>query len=802
MTVHVHCPRCGCDFQRPDSCLNSTLPCPDCGQGLRVGGKVPEPLGQPEGWKFDDLVKDGMNLLERYVLYRREINAVRASLQPGNQELVWEVLHGYGGVLDTSDKHVPDTEKPTLLAEMPLRIVFAVGRLANVIEYRDLAHIKWEGEELHLAFRDDEGLAAKLDASGIWVRPSGRWPVLRKTALQLRIRERMQGLEGPSDATPLTRQADHRPNEATSPPESPAPFDEAAFLRRMNEKGEAQQNAFAKSVADAIRQGTWSLPETAPVTVLRSADEIEAFFRSRGRWAFLRTDIMKALSQRLARQPEMLPRFVRVCERYGLLNGNFLPICDDGDDTEFTLSNFSYTLYRRGSGLLRVCVMLAEEEHQDAMRQLLVDIRDALESSIAISRFSPCEHYALATAWLWAGNCEKAIEACDHGIKNLKDLQATPVTDLSSIDRATLEMLEMMPETEQVLEELRTELHRGGSAECVLAIHTCRMAVREEPSNVDVHHALGLAYAESGRHTEAIDVYRAALKLAPGNSEICLDLAAAYKQTGQGAEAIEVLRDCLVLQPTNAEVHVRLAVSLVDSDRSPEAIEACQEAIRLKPDHSSAHAVLGGALRRAKRLPEAVVALRKALDLQPEWPAVLAELGVTLGLQGHHAEAANAFEQVVRLRPNDASAYHDLGMSYGGMGRYAEAADAFKKSIELGPEQADAYCGLGTALFDMGNHDAAVQAYKTAIRLKPQDAQAYLGLGMTFYQMDRVAEAIEAWQAAIRIKPDFTAAYAKLCLAHYLAGDLAGAARMYETIKRLDPDLAACLRADANFPFS
>jgi tetratricopeptide (TPR) repeat protein len=693
---------------------------------------------------------------------------------------------------------VPDTEKPTLLADTPLRIVFAVGRLGNVIEYQDLAHIKWEGEELHLAFRDEEGLA-KIDASGIWVKPSGQWPLQRKTALQLRICERIQGLEGPSGAAQPTTQADHRPDEATSPPESPAPFDEAAFLRRMNEKGEAQQNAFAKSIADAIRQGTWSLPETAPVPVLRSADEIEAFFRSRGRWAFLRADIMKALSEKLARQPEMLPRFVRVCERNGQLNGNFLPICEAGHDTQFTLFQFSESLYRRGSGLLRAFVMLAQEENEAAGGPLLEDIRDALESSIAIFRFSLGAHGLLATAWLWAGNCEKALEACEQGIRNLKDLDATPVTELSTVERATLDG---MPEVVQVLQELRTELLRGGSAESVLAIHICRMAIREEPSNVDVHHALGLAYAEFGRYTEAIDAYRTALQLAPGNTEICLDLAAAYGQTGARAEAIKVLRDCLELQPTNTEALVRLAATLVDSERWSEAIEACQEAIRLKPDYSAAHGVLGGALRRAGRLAEAVVALRKGLDLQPEWPAVLSELGATLDLQGQHAEAANAFEQVVRLRPDDASTYHNLGMAYGGMGRYAEAADAFKKSIELRPDHADVYFGLGTALSEMGNQDAAVQAYRTAIRLAPQDAEAYLALGVTLARLDRVAEAIEAWQAAVRIKPDFTEAYAKLCLAHFLAGDLAGAASIYETIKRLDPNCAASLRADAKLPFS
>jgi tetratricopeptide (TPR) repeat protein len=726
-------------------------------------------------------------------LYRREIGAVRGLLLPGNRELVWEFLRGMGGVLDVTGKHVRDTDKPCLLAVTPLRIVFAVGRLADVIEFQDLAQISWQGEELHLGFRDEEGLGAKVGISGIWVRPDGHWPVQQMTALQLRIRERTGRHAQP------TNQVAHPSDEATSPPESPSAFDEAAFLRRMNEKGEARQRAFAKSVADAIRQGSWSLPETASVPVLKSADEIQAFFKGRGRWACLRADIMKALSEKLARQPDMLPRFVRVCERQDLLNQNFLPLCDDGLDTEFTLGGVADTLYYRGSGLLKAYIMLAPEEHETARTHLLEEVKDALESAIAIYSFSVSANYLLPTAWLWADNREKAREACDRGIKNLKDLEATPTTMLSSTDWGALKV---MPEVMQQLQELRAELLRGGSAECVLAIHNCRMTIREEPSNADAHHALGLAYAESGRYEEAIEAYRAALQLAPGDAEIYMHLAAAYGQTGQRAEAIKVLQACLELQPTNTEAFVRLAATLVDCERCSDAIEACQEAIRLKPDHPSAYAVLGGALRRAGRLPEAVVALRKALDLQPEWPEVLSELGGTLALQGDHAEAAKAAERVVRLQPDDASAYHNLGMAYGGVGRFAEATDAFKKSIELRPDHADAHFGLGTAFSQMGNHDAAVQAYRTAIRLAPQDAEAYLALGVTFGRLDRVAEAIEAWQTAITLKPDFTEAYAKLCLAHCLAGDLAEGARMLEEVKRLDPGRAASLLATVGFPFS
>ena len=760
---------------------------------------MPEPLGRSEGWKFDDMVKDAMGLLDRHVLYRHEIGAVRGLLLPGNQELVWEFLWGIGGALDTTGKHVPDTDKPCLLALTPLRIVSAVGRLADVIEFQDLAQINWQGEELHLGFRDEEGLGAKVGVSGIWLRPDGQWSAERRTALELRIRERIGGPGLPPVGAQPINQVVHPSHEATSQPETPTPFDETAFLRRMNEKVEAQQMAFAKSVADAIRQGTWSFPETAPVPVLRSADEIEAFFRSRGRWVFLRADVIKAFSEKLTRQPEMLPRFVRVCERYGLLNQNFLPLCDHGLDTKFTLGCLSDTLYRRGSGLFRAYIMLAQEDHEATSRNLLEDIKDALESAIVINRFSLAAYHVLATAWLWAGNREKALEVCSQGIKNLKDLEDTPVIELSGIDRGTLKV---MPEVVQVLQGLRTELLRGGSAECVLAIFNCRMAIREEPGNAESHHDLGVAYAESGRYADAIEAYRAALQHDAGGADVYLDLAAAYGQTGQRAEAIEALRSYLEVQPNNTEALVRLAAALVDSDRLSEAIDACHEAIRLKPDHSSANAVLGGALRRAGRLPEAVLALRKALDLQPEWPEVLSELGVTLGMQGNHSDAANAFEHVVRLRPEDASAYHNLGMSYGGMGRYAEAADAFKKSIELRPDQPDVYFGLGTAFSEIGNHDAAIQAYLKAIRLEPQDAEAYLALGITFGRLDRVAEAIEAWQTAIILKPDFTEAYAKLCLAHCLSGDLAEGARMFEEVKRLDPGRAASLRASIGFPFS
>jgi hypothetical protein len=235
MTVHVHCPRCGCNFQRPDSSLNSTLPCPDCGQGLRVGNAQTEHARRTDGWKFYDMVKNEMSLFERYVLYRHEINAIKASLLPGNQELILEFLHGSGGILDASGKHMPNIDRLTLLVVTPSRMLYAVGRLATEIPFQDITNIAWQGEELHLILRDDEGIGPKIGYSGMWVRPDGQWAAAQKAALQFSLRDQMGNQEGQPRAAQPNKQSD----EVTSPLESPSPFDEAAFLRRTNEEGAA-----------------------------------------------------------------------------------------------------------------------------------------------------------------------------------------------------------------------------------------------------------------------------------------------------------------------------------------------------------------------------------------------------------------------------------------------------------------------------------------------------------------------------------------------------------------------------------
>ncbi len=85
------------------------------------------------------------------------------------------------------------------------------------------------------------------------------------------------------------------------------------------------------------------------------------------------------------------------------------------------------------------------------------------------------------------------------------------------------------------------------------AMELARRAVELAPAFARAHSALGLAYAASGRHPEAISAARHAVELQPGDADSHSWLARCLMWAGEGAEACDETRTALRLDPQYVE---------------------------------------------------------------------------------------------------------------------------------------------------------------------------------------------------------------------------------------------------------
>jgi Flp pilus assembly protein TadD len=116
----------------------------------------------------------------------------------------------------------------------------------------------------------------------------------------------------------------------------------------------------------------------------------------------------------------------------------------------------------------------------------------------------------------------------------------------------------------------------------------CRRWTQAEPRNDFAWFDLGFAYANLGRHREAIEAYRQALRLKPDDVNIWLNLGGAYGKLGRYREVVEASRQALRLKPDDADAWINLGIAYGKLGRHREAIAAYREALRFKPDDAQA----------------------------------------------------------------------------------------------------------------------------------------------------------------------------------------------------------------------
>jgi len=99
----------------------------------------------------------------------------------------------------------------------------------------------------------------------------------------------------------------------------------------------------------------------------------------------------------------------------------------------------------------------------------------------------------------------------------------------------------------------------------------------------------GLALAEAGQHYEALTSFRLALRDDPDNVDVLLQIAIAYTRLGLPDEAIRTYRRVLQLDSRAPAAHYGLAFLLLQRGAAAEARAHLRAFLENPPPHATAH---------------------------------------------------------------------------------------------------------------------------------------------------------------------------------------------------------------------
>jgi arylsulfatase A-like enzyme/Flp pilus assembly protein TadD len=229
------------------------------------------------------------------------------------------------------------------------------------------------------------------------------------------------------------------------------------------------------------------------------------------------------------------------------------------------------------------------------------------------------------------------------------------------------------------------ELSRLTSGDARRALPGLAGLARAFPDSPLFQSTYARALKDTGRVTEALDLYKRLVARWPRDAALYHDLAVAAGAAGLPKEAARAEQAALALEPSNAAAANGLGLLHVENGRTAEAAAAFEQAVKLDPSNATFWTNLGNARRAEGNASAAEQAYRTALELNPRYPDAANGLGVLL-VQAHRAsEAIPFFERALGGSPRFAEARLNLGIAYQESGNVEKAAEQYHRVLELAP---------------------------------------------------------------------------------------------------------------------
>jgi serine/threonine-protein kinase len=253
------------------------------------------------------------------------------------------------------------------------------------------------------------------------------------------------------------------------------------------------------------------------------------------------------------------------------------------------------------------------------------------------------------------------------------------------------------------------------------AIEAFETAVAREPQFGLAWAALGEArwarYAETKEpsYTDAArDALIEALRLDPEQPAVHHALAVLYRGTGRAADAMAQLRQSIERHPAHDVAHRLLGELLIGAGRTEEGLAELGEAIRLRPDYWQNHASLGLGYYDAGRYGDAAGAFTRLVQLQPDSAWGFQMLGTVYHAQDRLDDALRCYETANGISPT-ATAFNNIGTIHYWNGRYDRALAAYLESDRLRPNWPSTQMNLADTYRRLGDEAAAVRSLNAAV---------------------------------------------------------------------------------------
>mgnify|MGYP000456887255 CR=1 FL=1 len=307
---------------------------------------------------------------------------------------------------------------------------------------------------------------------------------------------------------------------------------------------------------------------------------------------------------------------------------------------------------------------------------------------------------------------------------------------------------------------------------------------------------LGVAYVQSERPHQAIDVLLRAEEMVEDHSVIAQFLGRSYKAVRDYDSAERYLKRALILDPALAEVWVDLGEVFYVTQQYGVAIRHLEEALKRFPNNPALRSLLAMSLYRVGDYTGAAKEWSRVYALRPDSIIILANYAFLLLMLGRTEEAQPLVRRASEMFPNhyrtliirgelafqrgdieQARQMFELALDRCSLSVEALSRLAVIAHIQGQEERKQVYQTLINEILERepaawqrmcnmhlktGDHDRHLECIQAAVVRDASSSAAWISLAVELMRRGQEAEAIDAWERSIEIR-GYIKAYCPTC---------------------------------------
>jgi tetratricopeptide (TPR) repeat protein len=231
----------------------------------------------------------------------------------------------------------------------------------------------------------------------------------------------------------------------------------------------------------------------------------------------------------------------------------------------------------------------------------------------------------------------------------------------------------------------------GQSGNAIRLLQDCR---KKFPSNSAFPAMLGELYQQSGRTTEAIEIFDSTLKTDSLNFEAWYEKGLLLEKSGDTAGAILALGKAYTIQPINT-YGLELA-HLYAEHRDPAALRICDAILKIDTTHSSLDPLFikGIYFSNTSQYKKAIVQFDSCIFRDWKFTDAYLEKGIALFKQRQYRQALQSFQMTIKVSATYADGYFWVGRCYEATDLPDQAVVYYRQALALDKDFTEAADGI------------------------------------------------------------------------------------------------------------